>query len=168
MAPRSLTPYALSIPNPATENPPVNPESAARALARQALKGLSDKGHKPVFDHVARVALAQTTDSARLAGWLHDLVEDTSVTLDEIRNAFGAAAAHTVELLTRHPDETYRHYIHRLKTGADPDALAVKLADLNDHLDPARIDNLTGNMRRRYHRARSYLDGRIDAQTYLS
>lgn len=34
----------------------MNPASAARVLARQALKGLSDKGRKPLFDHVARAA----------------------------------------------------------------------------------------------------------------
>ena len=59
------------------------------------------------------------------AAWLHDVVEDTSVTLDDVRKEFGDDVADIVDLVsnTGSKEETFK----RIRT--NPDAVFVKLAD---------------------------------------
>ena len=75
-----------------------------------------------------------------LAGaWLHDVAEDTSVTIDEVRSAFGAAVADLVEQLTdvSTPGDGNRAARKALDcahlAGASPEAQTIKLADLIDN-----------------------------------
>ncbi|WP_251159417.1 hypothetical protein [Caniella muris] len=68
------------------------------------------------------------------AALLHDLVEDSEVTLDDISLGFSPALAASVDALTRREGEGYTAYIDRV--AKDPVASLVKTADLQDHLDP--------------------------------
>ncbi len=114
-------------------------------LAANAHKGQLDKGGEPYILHALRVMLAQKTDDARIAGVLHDVVEDTSVTLDQLRWAgVGDAALEAVRVLT-HPkglsEAEYFAYIGEVK-GCDI-ARVVKIADLFDNLNTDRIQDPT-------------------------
>ena len=62
------------------------------------------------------------------AAMLHDVVEDSDATLDDIGRMFGKRVADIVDRLTRRSNETYREYIERVSL--DTDATAIKLADL--------------------------------------
>jgi (p)ppGpp synthase/HD superfamily hydrolase len=64
---------------------------------------------------------------------LHDVLEDTTVTADELRAAkLPAEVVEATIVLTRHPAETYEQYIERV--AANEIAREVKLADLSDNL----------------------------------
>lgn len=107
----------------------------AEAFAREALAGVLDKRGKPVLDHVARVAAAALPygGTAVAVAWLHDVVEDSAVTVDAIEACFGPEIARAVDALTRRKrDETYEAYIERV--AANPLAVGVKLCDLADNL----------------------------------
>jgi hypothetical protein len=73
-----------------------------------------------------------------MAAVLHDVVEDTSVTLDELRRrGFPRAVVAAVDALSRRPDEPYLTFIDR--AGSHRISRPVKLADLRDNLDPGRL-----------------------------
>lgn len=114
----------------------------ALQLARTAHKRQVDKSGAPYMEHVTRVARAVETkvppelrDHAVTVAYLHDVVEDTGVTLDCVRKKFGDDVAKDVETLTHRKAECeeYPDYIDRVARGSAA-ARAVKLADLEDHL----------------------------------
>ena len=107
----------------------------ARELARALLAGQMDKAGRPAFDHAARVAARVGSAAAPLA-WLHDMVEDTDLTLRAVEAIFGSDMATDLSALTRSEHESYADYISRVCV-ASQTAQRVKLADLEDHLDLA-------------------------------
>src|SRR5262245_62351908 len=75
-------------------------------------------------------------EAAQIVGVLHDVVEDTSVTLDDLRAAgFGEAVLAAVSLVTHDKGEPYADYVVRCKS--NDIARRVKLADLEDN---SRLD----------------------------
>ncbi len=121
----------------------------ARELARALLAGQTDKAGRPAFDHAARVAGRVGSAAAPLA-WLHDLVEDTDLTLRAVEAIFGADMATDVCALTRRDGETYTDYIARVCVASET-ARRVKLADLEDHLELAA--DIPPTLVERYRRA---------------
>ena len=85
--------------------------------------------------HPIRVSQEVKTEKQKMIALLHDTVEDTETTLDEIREEFGEEIAHCVDLLTHRKGEPYADYIQRVKL--HPDAIQVKLADIADNLSDA-------------------------------
>lgn len=109
----------------------------AIALACQAHRGQLDKAGKPYILHSLRVMLRQESEAAQMAAVLHDVLEDTSVTLENLRAAgFTPEVCEAVDALTRRRGESYDSMIARV--AANPLARAVKLADLEDNMDPRR------------------------------
>lgn len=110
----------------------------ARAFALAA-HGDQMYGDRPYSAHLDAVAalLAPFGESAQVVGYLHDVAEDTPVTLGEIRAAFGDLAAECVALVTDPPDSTRRErkLASHAKLAAVPAdsplalALVVKAAD---------------------------------------
>jgi hypothetical protein len=73
--------------------------------------------------------LGVTSRVAQIVAVLHDVVEDTSVTLSALeKRGFGRPILDAVDCLSHRPGEAYEDYIHRL--AADPIARQVKLSDL--------------------------------------
>lgn len=66
-------------------------------------------------------------DTARMAVWLHDVVEDTETTLEEIETLFGSRIAHAVDCLTKREGESYDAYLVRVNS--DDLACEVKFCD---------------------------------------
>jgi (p)ppGpp synthase/HD superfamily hydrolase len=90
------------------------------------------------------------------AAWLHDAVEDGHIRAGTLGAIFPRSVVAVVVALTRDRQrETYAQYIHRLIDGAQSPnpaykaALLVKLADLQDHLDP-RLKPAPLSLRKRY------------------
>jgi hypothetical protein len=109
----------------------------AIALAVRAHWGQRDKRDEPYLLHVFRVMLKQNDETARIAAVLHDCLEDTRVTLPDLRAAgYGDEVCAAVDCLTRRKDEPYDKMIHRVSANAL--ATKVKIADLEDNLDPNR------------------------------
>ena len=92
---------------------------------------------------------------------LHDVVEDTDVTLEQLQaEGFPASVLEAIEALTKRDGEDYEGFIGRVA----PNAVAreVKLADLRDNSDLSRIAEPTERDRARiekYRRAIEYLQG---------
>lgn len=110
----------------------------AIALAATAHAGQVDKAGAPYILHVLRVMLRLETAEERMAGVLHDVVEDTALTLDDLRSeGFPEAVVRAVESVTKREGESYEEFVERAK--ADPVARNVKLADLADNSDRSRL-----------------------------
>lgn len=106
-------------------------------LAADAHRGQVDKAGQPYVLHVLRVMCSLESDTERIIGVLHDVVEDTAITLDDLREkGYSDEIVEAVDRLSRREDETYDAFIERIK----PNALArrVKLADLRDNMDLRR------------------------------
>jgi (p)ppGpp synthase/HD superfamily hydrolase len=130
-------------------------------LASQAHRGQVDKAGEPYILHVLRVMLRQNEDAARRVGVLHDVLEDTSVTLSDLKSAgYSEQVRAAVDCLTRRRGETYEAMIERV--AMNPLARQVKLADLADNLDPQRalpLDRDAASRHARYTAARERLQG---------
>lgn len=133
-------------------------------IAFEAHEGQSDKQGEPYIFHVMRVALAVEGEGARALALLHDVVEDSEWTLDDVHDAgIREEVVISLRYLTRTKSETYAGYIEDLIEYGDPDAIAVKLADLRDNLRPERIAALppeqAASLSKRYHAAYARLSG---------
>lgn len=108
-------------------------ESVARAaaLAATAHQGQFRRdGTTPYIDHPRAVASRVTGDvAAECAAWLHDVLEDTNVTEDEMRaRGIPEEAISCVKLLTKNEQTEYEPYLAAIK--AHPTARKVKIADM--------------------------------------
>lgn len=119
-----------------TENETV---AAARLIAKLAHKGQVDKAGNDYFGHPEAVAAKLETAEEKAVGYLHDAVEDTDVTVEEIREIFGDRIADAVALLTHAKGVPYMEYVKEI--AKDPLARRVKMADLANNMDISRIPN---------------------------
>ena len=110
-------------------------------VARRAHEGQLDKSGRPYIAHPLRVMGALRNEHERMAAVLHDVVEDTTVTLADLTDAgcppevLAALAA-----VSKQPGEDQAAYLARV--AANPIALAVKLADIADNMSPDRLARL--------------------------
>jgi len=112
----------------------------AVTLAIDAHEGQLDKGGQPYVLHPLRVmaALAGRGEAVQAVGVLHDVVEDTPVTLEALRlMGFPEEVVRGVDAMSRRDGEVYREYVDRV--AADPVGLVVKEADVRDNLSPERL-----------------------------
>ena len=109
-------------------------------LAAQSHHGKVDNAGRPYILHVLRVMLMLKSDEERIVGVLHDVVEESDVSLERLRElGYSERVVKAIDLLTWSKDqESYEGYIGRLKV--DPLAVSVKRADLVDHLTPSVKD----------------------------
>jgi (p)ppGpp synthase/HD superfamily hydrolase len=130
-------------------------------IAAEAHAGQTDKGGEPYILHPLRVMMRLEGEDARIAAVLHDLVEDTHWTLDDLRTeGFDEVVVAALDGLTRREGEVYLDFCRR--AAMNELARQVKLADIDDNLDPARVAALPEENRslsNRYRKARSILLG---------
>jgi hypothetical protein len=109
----------------------------ARSIAHVAHTGRRDRFGAPLIEHVERVA-ATVPDDARTTAYLHDVLEHSDTTVDELETeGLTALELAALRLLTRAPGESYEAYTLRVAHAGGPEgelARVVKLADLADHL----------------------------------
>ena len=118
----------------------------AMNLAYNAHHGQFDKGGVPYIFHPIHLAEEMDDEVSTCVALLHDTVEDTAVTLEELAESFPREIVEAVELLTHRDGVEYFEYIRSIR--ADPVAVKVKLADLRHNGDPKRISN-QGNAEKR-------------------
>ena len=112
----------------------------AIALATEKHDGQVDKGGKPYIEHCLRVMDMLSSLDEKIVGVLHDAVEDTDLTLDElIDSGFPHRIVLAIDAISRKPDESRGSYMRRV-TGNEL-ALKVKIADLTDNTNLERIEN---------------------------
>jgi (p)ppGpp synthase/HD superfamily hydrolase len=139
----------------------------ADRLAELHHRGQTDKAGNPYIDHPRAVAdaLREHGDHAVMAGLLHDIVEDTTVTLDHLRHlGYPEEVVDAVDSVTRRPGEDYMDLIRR--AAANPLGRLVKLQDNAHNSDEARLALLSESDRawftEKYARARKVLLGEAD------
>jgi (p)ppGpp synthase/HD superfamily hydrolase len=133
----------------------------AAAFATNAHAGQLDKAGAPYILHPERVAaaVASSGPEAQIVAWLHDVVEDTEVTLAEIEAEFGPVIAKAVDAISKTKNEPLVDYIARVAT--DPLAVIVKHADIADNSGAERMAKLPpttqGRLREKYAAATALL-----------
>ena len=121
-------------------------------IAANAHAGQRDKAGQPYIFHPLRVMFRVDGEHEQMAAVLHDVVEDTAITIDDLaREGFPPAVLRAVEALTKLPGETRLEAAAR--AAADPVARKVKLADNAENMDLSRIPNPTD---KDYARCREY------------
>jgi len=110
----------------------------AIVIAALAHSGVRDKAGSPYILHPLRLMHRVCSPDARIAAVLHDVVEDSAWTIDRLRyEGFSEVILDAVDALTRRAGEDYMDFIRR--AGENPIAKQVKIADLNDNMDPSRM-----------------------------
>ena len=138
------------------------PELLKRAIvcAAEAHVQQCDKSGELYIYHPLRVMLAVRHLGIEHAccGVLHDVVEDTAETLDELRQKFPATIVEAVDAISKRPGETHRRYLERCAANAI--ALECKIADIRDN--NTRLDFLSESGRKalaeKYARSLEFLE----------
>jgi len=124
---------------------PSRPEHLLDRALRVAIEshaGQTDRAGAPYILHVLQVLAGCRPDpDAMVAAALHDVVEDTPKTLDDLRlEGFPDRIIEAVDALTRRDGETYEDFIERV--ARVPLARKVKLADLQHNMDVRRLPHV--------------------------
>lgn len=111
-------------------------------IAAAAHAGQADKAGQPYILHPLRVMLRVSSEHERMAAVLHDVVEDTPVTLQLLaESGFPSEVIAAIDALTKRPGETRLQAAAR--AASNPIARVVKLADNAENMDLSRIANPT-------------------------
>ncbi len=114
----------------------------AVAIAAEAHQLQTDKAGAPYILHPLRVMQRMNTETEQIAAVLHDVVEDSAWTIEQLRaEGFSEEVLAAIDCLTTHEGESYDEFI--LRASSNPLARKVKLADLEDNLDLRRLGKLT-------------------------
>ena len=132
----------------------------AEIIARKAHAGQVDKAGEDYFNHPKRVADNFYEDNDIIVALLHDVIEDTDITLEHLKKeGFNDDILTALDAMTKREGESYDLFIERVKD--NPIALKVKMADLRDNMDILRLPELTEKDLQRiakYHKAYKYLE----------
>lgn len=131
----------------------------ALELMKLAHEGQVDKSGLPYWTHPVRVTelLADAPDYVKIAAFLHDTLEDTDLTPDDLLEmGLDSRSLEIILLVTRREDETYAAFIQRIVRSGNEWAIRVKLADNTDNLSRPLPPEMAG-LRKRYLKAREVL-----------
>ena len=128
----------------------------AEKFAEEKHFGQFDRAGAPYIEHPRAVAAKVDTDAEKIVAFLHDTVEDTNATLDEISVLFGSDIAEAVGCLTHRKGVPYMDYV----AGNKKNDLArkVKLADLSHNMDLSRLPKVTDADRKRVEKYKAAYD----------
>lgn len=147
-------------------------ETAIR-IAVIAHAGQTDKEGAAYITHPLRIMAAVEGEPAKIVAVLHDVVEDTSVTIEDLRReGFGEDVLTAVACVTHRKEDPYADYVVRCR--ANPIARQVKLADLvdNSRLERCilRVDRIARDLARihRYVLSYKFLTDQLGESDYRS
>ncbi|CCX85794.1 uncharacterized protein BN724_01066 [Clostridium sp. CAG:590] len=124
-------------------------------IAVEAHRGQIDKAGKEYILHPMRVMLRGRNDTEMIVGILHDVVEDTPITIDMLRlEGFSEDILTAIECVTKRRGESYGTFIDRVLT--NPLATQVKLYDMEDNMNRDRIPYPTPKDEARFRKYEKY------------
>ena len=128
----------------------------AMKIAYAAHHGQVDKGGIPYIFHPMHLAEEMSDDVSCCIAILHDVVEDTAVTMEDLEREFPPTVIEPLKLLTHQDGVNYYDYIRAIKE--DPYAREVKLADLRHNMNVSRLRGVqptpdTEHLQERYMKA---------------
>ncbi len=107
-------------------------------IAAKAHSGQLDKGGHPYILHPIRIMLNVTTPQEQITAVLHDVIEDTEITAEDLlREGFSEEVVQAIQALTKKKGESRLDAAKR--TVLNPIARVVKIADVTDNMDISRI-----------------------------
>lgn len=109
----------------------------AMRIAYAAHQGQKDKSGQPYIFHPFHLAEQMTDEVSTCVALLHDVVEDTEMTFEDLEKDFPKAVTDALRLLTHDKDTDYFDYVRGIK--GNPVAMQVKLADLAHNSDQSRF-----------------------------
>lgn len=119
-------------------------------LVNTAFMGKYDKGGKPYIFHLTTVAGKFDDLEAQTVGLLHDLIEDTEYSLDDLRAmGYPEDIVQAVDSITKRPNEPYEE-VYLLRVKGNELARRVKLIDLHHNMDLERLQVVTDKDRKRH------------------
>lgn len=113
----------------------------AACLAYEAHQGQFDTSGLPYIFHPYHVAEQMTDEVTTCVALLHDVVEDTDVSISDLEGMFPEEVVEAVRLMTHDDGSPYMEYLARVK--ANPVARAVKIADIRHNADETRLTGCT-------------------------
>ena len=126
----------------------------AMQTAFDAHKEQTDKTGLPYIFHPFHLAEQMDTEDEVCVALLHDVVEDSDVTLDDLKKAgFSDGILEVLSLLTHEESVPYMEYVAQIKH--NPIAVKVKLADLRHNSDLTRLDTVDEKMLQRLEKYKS-------------
>lgn len=133
----------------------------ALKLCFEAHKNQTDKSGMPYVFHPFHLAEQMTDETTTIVALLHDVVEDTDYTLQDLSDmGFSEEVTDALALLTHDNAVPYMDYVAHIKN--NPVAKAVKLADLKHNSDLSRLDTVDEKAlarREKYLKAAALLEG---------
>ena len=113
----------------------------AISIAVEKHMGQKDKSGQPYILHPFRVMLRLDTEDEMIAGVLHDVIEDSDMTLEDLKEqGFPQNIIDAVDAVSRRGGESYEEFFNR--TMDNPLAVKVKKADLEDNMDVTRLEDV--------------------------
>ena len=114
----------------------------AYEIAKKAHLGQVDKAGEDYIKHPEKVASFVKTDEEKAVAYLHDVIEDTELTLEDLYEyGFSKEVIEAVDIITKKRGEDYQSYLNSVKKNKL--ARAVKLADLRHNSDLTRLTKVT-------------------------
>ena len=120
----------------------------ALSIATEAHRGQFDKAGIDYIEHPIYVASQVDTEEERAVALLHDVIEDSPVSAEELLQAgLPETVVTAVQVLTKKKEQDYQTYLETVKK--NPLARVVKLADLKHNSDLSRLSSITEKDRER-------------------
>lgn len=142
--------------------------SEAYRIAEDAHADVKRKNGDDYIEHCRRVSSSLDTTVLQTIAILHDTVEDSGYTLEDLKGeGFRDRVIMGVDDLTRRKDESYKEFI--IRASKNEDARVVKIADIEDNLSDASefMDKPKDWYRfKKYHLSRLFLKRDIDKNKY--
>ena len=113
----------------------------AMIIAYNAHQNQFDKANIPYIYHPIHIAEQMETELECIVALLHDVVEDTDITLNDLEKEFPKEVIDLLKILTHDKKIDYIEYIKKVKT--NPIATKIKIADLKHNSDITRLENIT-------------------------
>lgn len=130
----------------------------AMVIAYNAHMNQYDKAGVPYIYHPIHLAEQMNTELECIVALLHDVVEDTDITFDQLEKDFSIEIIEILKLLTHDKNTDYIEYVKAIKK--NPIAKKIKIADINHNSDETRLDEITDKdieRRNRYKNALEFL-----------
>ena len=129
----------------------------ALSIARKAHEGQLDKAGVDYIEHPINVVSQVDTEEEKAVALLHDVIEDSSVTAEELLNAgLPETVVTAIQILSKKKGQDYQTYLENVKS--NPLARVIKLADLKHNSDLSRLPSITAEDRERLKKYKKAID----------
>lgn len=114
-----------------------------KVFVAKYFKDKVDKGNNPYMEHLEYVSSHGRNETEKIIGLLHDTLEDTELTKEELLEfGFSKEIVEVIEILTRTKNKSYNEYIESIILSENESALYIKKIDMEHNMDLSRIKNI--------------------------